>query len=509
MKNIIVVGGGTAGWLTALYAKKSFPNENIVVVESKEIGILGAGEGSTAHIIDFFKYLDIPITELILNTKSTIKTGIKFTNWSNTSEFYYHGFRSNYPETIGSEISLNYNTYDMESFSVLDILSYSQNKDTNINDFISKFSEDKKVPFIEKTDSNGENFLDVVSGFSIHFDARLLAEYLSHIGKSRGISVIDGVVSEINSDENGFIRSISVNDLKIDTDFLFDCTGFARLFIGKHFNSKWISFSESLPMKKAIPFFINIDKENIPPYTEAIAMNYGWMWKIPLQHRYGCGYVYDSDFISDEEAKKEIENFLGFIPEYPRNSPFLFNAGTYEDIWVKNCLSVGLSSSFIEPLEATSIFYSINILKKFFNNKHHIFNFNDQYVKDFNNESFLKTKSIVDFIFLHYMTNKNNNDFWKNFIENNKMPESLNKKLFSINNSILYNNDPNSLFLSESYYKITSSLKILNLENLNNIVNSNNLKRFTKQLDEYNKLNNKTISSLMSHSSFLNKIVGI
>ena len=135
--------------------------------------------------------------------------------------------------------------------------------------------------------------------------------------------------------------------------------------------------------KKAIPFFLEMDKE-IPPYTEAIAMDYGWMWKIPTQDRYGCGYVYDSNYISDDDAIKEIENYLGFEPQYPRKEKgaFSFSAGCFEDIWIKNCLSVGLSAGFLEPLEATSIMQTIFALKRFMSDKQNLYT-NDRIRKIF------------------------------------------------------------------------------------------------------------------------------
>ena len=403
MKNIVVVGGGTAGWITALYSKKIFPNDNITLIESPEIGILGAGEGSTKHLVEILNYLDIGIEELIKETKCTIKTGIKFTNWSKDKDYYYHDFTFEESPFDESYFKPKDNDYDFPILKYERFLNIvEKNTNSSIND---NYSDNKLLPFTFTNDKeNNFNLWYKYSGHSIHFDARLLASFLSKIGISRNIKLIQDTIVDIETNDKNNIISLKLNNNdNIKTDFVFDCSGFARLIVGKYYNSKWKSFSEYLPMKRALPFFIDIDTENIPSYTEAIAMDYGWMWKIPLQHRYGCGYVFDSDYINEDQAQEEIEKFLGFKPVYPKTNgkSFIFDAGCFEEVWINNCLAVGLSSGFIEPLEATSIGQSIMLLKHFFMQKHKIFSddiktkkiFNEYYVRD--------TESIVDFLCLH------------------------------------------------------------------------------------------------------------
>ena len=506
MKNIVIVGGGTAGWLTALYAKKTFPNENISVVQSKDIGILCAGEGTTPNLIALFDYLDIPISELILKAKATIKTGIKFTNWSKNSDFYYHDFGKNF--TLPDEDLIDYTLSDFEVHKRIDLLHILQiNKNTQPA-FSSRYSEKNLVPFIYNVGyENSRNPIFNFNQFaqwSIHFDARLLAKLLEEIALSRGIKNIFGTVKDIDSANNIDIESITLDDdTKIKTDFVFDCTGFHKVFIGKYFKSEWVSFQESLPMKKAIPFFIDIDINNIPAYTESIAMDYGWMWKIPLQHRYGCGYVYDSDFISDEDAKKEIEKFLGFEPDYPKVDPFIFNPGCYKEIWKGNCLAVGLASAFVEPLEATSIFQTVTMLQSFFANKNHIFNRNDHYISNFNNAYLQNTEEIRDFIYLHYMTDKDNNDFWINFTKNNKISKKLEERVFLLNQSILVDFDLLVPFNSTSYYQVSSGINLLNVKNIEDIIYENNLLRFDKQVEKNELVMKELSNNFITHSNFL------
>ena len=504
--NIVVVGGGTAGWLTALYAKKIYKDDNIVLVESEEIGILGAGEGSTPDIIGFMNFLDISLENLIKNCNATIKNGIKFTNWSKERGSYFHPFQSM------SQASNDYNFYLNNNFVENDTnfshycasLNNQQFKDYVL---VEKFSNNFQVPYIENNNIINMNSL---SKISIHLDANLLAKYLKLLGESRGILRIEGIVDEILEDSNGYIHTIKTKEDEIKCDFVFDCSGFKKLIIGKHYKSKWKSYSKYLPAKKALPFFLEIDK-NIPPYTEAIAMDYGWMWKIPLQSRYGCGYVFDSDFISDEEAKKEIESYLGFEPIYPRKNKgaFNFEAGCFEQIWNKNCLAVGLSSGFLEPLEATSIMQLIMVLTKFMSDKQNLTTKNSLVKKRFNDMYLEETQEIVNFLYLHYVTNKTNTSFWKNFTKNNEMPEEIEYVLNVCKDKALFTDFDfykNKSFSAYSYHYVLIGNKIINnavlKKNANIILDNIKKENYQNILKEQDFL----IPKLLTHNDFIDRI---
>ena len=503
--NIVVVGGGTSGWLTAIYAKKIFPEKNIILIESEEYGILGAGEGATPNFVTFLNFLEIPIFDLIKNCKSTIKNGIKFTNWSNDNSSYFHPFSSTNPASNDYNFMLesNYLENDANFSHYCASLKNHQSKDYV---FSEKISNKMLVPFIQ--DENNQ-LLDLAY-ISIHFDAKLLANYLRLIGEKRGIIRKEGIVDKIFNDKDGYIYKIETKTEKIKCDFVFDCSGFKKLIIGNHYKSVWKSHSDTLPAKKAIPFFLEMDKE-IPPYTEAIAMDYGWMWKIPLQHRYGCGYVFDSNFISDEDAVKEIENFLGFEPQYPRKEKgaFNFSPGCFEKIWIKNCLSIGLSSGFVEPLEATSIMQTIFTLQRFMSDKENLYTKNN-FVKQKFNDIYLKdTEDIVDFLYLHYVTNKNNTTFWKNFTKNNKMPKTTSYVLQVCKDKVLFNNFDfvgKNIFSSPNYHYILIGNKIID----NSIMkkNANFILNDTKKQNYEDILNNQNIiiPKLLTHNKLIDII---
>jgi tryptophan halogenase len=490
MKNIVIVGGGSSGWITALYAQKNYPNDNIIVIESNEIGILGVGEGTQVNVVGFMKDLGISIEDLIKNTGSTLKSGTKFTNWSKDNDFYYHPFG-------GEPVDHGINFEEIVTKKYDPIIDVCEN-----NKVMFSFTKNKEMS------NNLLKNLNQHFRYAVHFDAKLLAKYLSTVGVLRGIKKIEGKIISINSKENKDIESLLLeNSQVIKSDFIFDCTGFSRLIIQKHFNSNWISFSERLSMKKAIPFFLEIDKENIPPYTEAIAMNYGWMWKIPLQHRYGCGYVFDSDYITKEQAYLEIEQFLGFKPLYAKPDQGLidFNPGCFEEILKNNVLAIGLSASFVEPLEATSINNFVTTLNSFFSNKSLMFSKEQEDIDNFNKKYVKEYEKIVDFIQLHYFTNKTNTLFWSEFREKNKVSFELNYKLFLMNNLYEIKNNVVQGFTGASYKIIGKGIHLLHKEKIKTFYSSNN----KKYLNLKNKKETKRFNSFLTHSQFLKYLGGL
>ena len=508
--NIVIAGGGFAGWLTALFARKHFPEHNITVIESTEIGILGAGEASTTHLIEVFDFLGISSFEIIKNTDATFKNTVKFSNWSNNKEsFFYHpfGYNKQYlSELDGYVDALNTDTNMFHLYAYYkDIL----NKDYC---FANKVSEKKLVFFKKINDQEPLNSIfnyEQFGNWSLNFNAKMLAEYLKKIGKTRKIKCINNKIKEINLNENGDISNFILEDSsQINCDFVFDCTGFARLLIGKKYLSKWISYKKYLPTNKALPFFLeNNNNEELPPYIEATAMDYGWMWKTPTQNRYGCGYVFDDNYISVDEAKNEIEKKLGFEVFPPKI--FSFDAGAYDEIWIKNCVAIGLSGGFIEPLESTSMMQIIYNLNNFFSHKENILTNNKKIKNHFNNLNKKSSFSIVEYISANYITNKTNTDFWKNFTKNNEIPENI-KNILTINEErLIRKNDFDSMnkvhFFEEDYMCLLFGHQLINKKHikpyeeiLNNFEN-----RHKVLINEQDKI----ILDLVSHKKILEDIM--
>lgn len=400
MKNIVVVGAGFAGWATALFINKLFPWSQITVIGSTEIGILGAGEGTIPSIETFLDLVDIDPVELIKNCKATLKYGIMFNGWDkNGTGSYINPFR------IHSLTEETHKQLDLK-IDFISLFCKIHNKNIDEHTMFGGYLRNNKVFFDPNTlEKIEKSFVDS----AYHFDAVETAEYLKRVAESRNIRYIDDIVTEVKQNESGDIIAIVTQNRKFETDFVFDCTGFKRLLIGQLYKTKFNDVSDKLPVNRALPFFLPPKKET-EPYTTATAMNYGWCWQIPLQHRYGCGYVFDSTLCDDETAKKELQQKFGEV-HIPR--AFSFKAGYFEEFWKNNCIAIGLSNSFVEPLEATSIWTTTSVLILLRNFITTLQN-RDQYIIDIFNQKMRESiQNIVDHLQFHYLNKRENTTFWK------------------------------------------------------------------------------------------------
>lgn len=473
INNIVVVGGGTAGWLTALLAKRYQPNKNVILIESEAIGILGAGEGTVPNFIHILKTLEIDVADVIKECKATIKTGIVFTNWNGRGkdDRYFHAFDG------FNELSIDaIDVYQRIPLSL--IISKYMNEDRCEIDYLNNLSFSNKVPFIPaKNDNNGifPNHRPLAS-FALHFDARLLAKFFKKIALSRGIQHVDGIVSHFDEDATGNIVSINLdNNQKIESDFIFDCSGFARLIIGKHYKTEWKMIDDILPCDSAIPFFIQNTDQKLEPYTEAIALKNGWVWKIPVQGRYGCGYVYDSKHTTEDDAKQEVRDWFGFDVDFP--TKFKFTAGHYEKFWIKNCIGVGLSSGFLEPLEATSIWITTHMIERALGNFEQMEMQNQDFIDDYNLLFNKRFEDTISFLSLHYMTKRTDSDFWIKCKTLNTT-ETLKRLLNLWENKIPSGNDIDLIYTHyhpHSWISVLDGIEYQEKNVINSYVNENNI----------------------------------
>jgi len=374
MKKVVIIGGGTAGWLTALVVNKFWKDTEVTLIESSKIGILGAGEGGTSNFGKMLSLLDINQNEFFEKTKSTVKGGLHLYNWTGNDELSKHLFF-------------------------------------------------------------GDNPNEINKSYAYHFDARLVAKYFKEIAISRGVEWIDGEVGDIKK-ENDKINELQLKDGRaVELDFVFDCSGFAKIIIDGVHKEEWVSYSDYLMMNKAIVFFLPQEKQlqmMNKTYTEMTSMNCGWMFKIPLQHRWGCGYVFNNRYITEEDAKSEIENYLGH--EITLQKVFNFNPGTHKRSWIGNSISIGLSYGFIEPLEATSLMSTIMQLKKLID-----INFDRGSVEKYNKWCYQINEQNLNFIRYHYLCERDDTQFWKDCVSM-PIPPKL-KKILNKNNSINVKND--------------------------------------------------------------------
>ncbi len=436
-KEIVIVGGGTAGWLTALTMEKLMGYDaNISLIESEEIGILGAGEGSTPNFPGLLNWLQIDYTDFLIKTNATYKIGISFENWNSKGEKYFHPFTSFHTKfdwviQNKKEVAVEY-------------IGYLNKNNLKLDEHIlaSVLAENNLSPLTIQKIEDVENSIN----YSFHFDAHLVAKYLRKIAERRKVKRIEGVVKDFKLNENNQINKIILKGNQIiKSDFVFDCSGFKRLIIGNLFKTNWKSYNESLKVNTAIPFFLPQEKE-IKPYTRAIAMKYGWMWQIPLQNRWGCGYIFDKNYTTIDEAKKEVETFIGNDINF--NKHIEFDAGRYEDVWVNNCIAIGLSAGFTEPIEATSIFNAINQLSCV--SKDNILDYlngNREFYKDYNSWIAKLNDDVMDFLQFHYFTDRKDTKFWSDYFDTTFKSLNLKNKLKKWNTDKISEND----FKKESF----------------------------------------------------------
>lgn len=487
MKDIVIVGGGTAGCFSALLFKQRYPHLNVKMIRSTAIGIVGPGEGLTPMINRVLMDLNISEEEFMRETGGTLKTGIKFTNWSKTKPYYFHAFDDlieDSPNIFGGVQNFN-KYYDI-----------ALSKDVNIDsiNFAAQYSYMNKVT------------LDNKKSYAFHIDSRKAVAFLEKCAVERGIEIIDGIVEKINNDSRGYIESIDLdNGQSVRCDFVVDASGFRKLILGKHFGVEWISTKKHLPSASAIACIKKINpNEPIPPYTESIALDYGWAWKIPLQHRYGCGYVYSDKYITAEEAEEELKSVLGDDVEVVGR--FTFEPGYLKHTVFNNAMAVGLAATFIEPLEATAIDSVVNTLYGFLD--YHFKDFLEdkpENTKEFNDFCERANEALTSFIYLHYVTKKTNTEFWSDFTKNFPYPESEVYGLARVMDNLKNKKYDDPCFRPPSW-KLSSWITIY----AGNELNEDNHQEFDKELFmEYTRIQQKIFSmaqGCVPHKEYLKNI---
>ena len=385
-----IVGSGTAGLLSALILRKAFPMSPITVVSSSAIGIIGVGEGSTEHWADFMRLCDIDLEEMIVATEATHKYGISFEGWTTHTPRYFHSVGE-----IDNVFAWGlHGTYA----SFIEKSQLFTNQTTSIGLVRNKIR------------TNGLHR----STNQFHFDTFKLNEYFTSLAFKRSIKFVDASVSAVmQHPDNGNISSIQTDTGEvINADFWIDASGFSRVLMNNLGNTKWTSFSDYLLCDSAIAFPTESDPSGqIRPYTRAIAASSGWMWEIPTQSRRGNGYVYSSSHISKEDALLEASKISGY--EIGAHRSFSFNPGYLDDVWVKNCAAVGLASSFVEPLEATSIGSTIQQIRLLIPYLASYREDSSKMQKHYNKSFREVMQNILTMIRLHYYSDRDDSEFWK------------------------------------------------------------------------------------------------
>jgi glycine/D-amino acid oxidase-like deaminating enzyme len=406
-ERFVIVGGGTAGWLAALMLQDAFRrkkrNFTITVVESSKIPTIGVGEGTTAVFRQMLKHFGLDEFAFLRETEATIKFGIRHRDWRKLGHVY---------DGPIDDPHLVLEPQGGKPQSYLDVFSVAAGRPVKDTHCFAYLLDQHKAPYGLKDDGG----FVAASPFhhAFHFDQALAGQWLRK--NTRDVETIDAQVAGARRNaETGDIEALVTDGGDITGDFFIDCTGFRKTLITRELGGTWLSYRDVLPVNRAMPFWVDLkDGEDIPPYTLAWAQQAGWMWSIPTQTRFGMGYVYSDAFLTPDKAQVEIETALGHAIE-PRND-LRFDIGRQRDAWINNCLSLGLASSFLEPLEATSIHGTI-VQMMVFTTFHLARTAEDRFA--YNGFAARQVDDFRDFINLHYVTERRDTPFWRHVAENN------------------------------------------------------------------------------------------
>ncbi len=415
--HFVVVGGGTAGWISAFIIQDSIRRQKldarVSVVESSKVPTVGVGEATTAAFHVFLRHFGIDIFDFFRKTEASYKLGIRHQDWRRKGYTYY-GPIDDPHQVIAPPPGA--------PADYLNVYAVSVGEKVQDMHLFGPLLERKKAPWALKPDGS----LIALGPFlpAYHFDQSLVGKYLK--AQAKGVEIVDNVLVGAERDgSTGNVTALVFEDgQKLEGNFFIDATGFRKRLIVKELNAPWVSYAHELPVNRALPFWLEHEPgAELPNYTLAWAQSSGWMWQIPTQSRFGCGYVYSDEFTTPDEAHAEVERVLGRRIEV--RDDIRFQIGRLENVWINNVVAVGLSSSFLEPLESTSIHGTIVQMMMFAG----------QYLRrpeemtpthrqDYNRRVARQVDDFRTFVNTHYVTERDDTPFWREVRANRIHPET-------------------------------------------------------------------------------------
>jgi tryptophan halogenase len=437
VRKVVIVGGGTAGWMTAAMLSRLLGNQpEIELVESDDIGIIGVGEATIPPIQNVNRALDLDEREFLRETGASIKLAIRFENWRVPGEGYFHTFGA----PGRSQAFCHFHHFWVRAVQSGDT---SMIWDYDLNYLCATAGKFAKL---QVQDPIWE------MQYAYHFDAGLYGQYLRRYSEKNGVRRTEGMIEEVKLDpESGYVTSLVLKDgSEVSGDFFVDCSGGRGLLIRQALETGFDDYGRWLPCDRAMAVPSERFEKTLP-YTRSIAHTGGWQWRIPLQHRNGNGLVYSSRHYSDDEAADVLMSNLESEPiAEPKIIPF--RTGRTEKQWNRNVVAVGLSSGFLEPLESTSIHLiqtAITRLVTFFPHN----GVAEELADEYNRQSRAEFEYIRDFIILHYHLNERDDGFWRDTREMD-IPDRLRTKVELFRATGTLTNDRTDIFLDSSWLQV-------------------------------------------------------
>ena len=493
VRKVTIVGGGTAGWMTAAVLSQWLSKVEIRLIESEQIGTIGVGEATIPHIRNFLALAGVDELKMMSESKATFKLGIQFVDWGAPGETYTHGFGK-----IGRDMLWlhPHQLWLAAKARTPDRVKHFDNYSMNcVACHLNRFAyPDKRNPSLPLADME----------FAYHFDASLLARFLRSESEARGVTRVEGkVVDVIRNPESGFVESVRLESgEEVGGDLFIDCSGMRALLIGDSLGIGYEDWNQWLPCDRAqaVPC---ASVEPLTPYTRSTARKAGWQWRIPLQHRIGNGYVYSSKFLSDEEAAETLlDNLDGEALAVPR--PVSFRPGRRLKSWDKNVIAIGLSSGFLEPLESTSIHLiqtGVHRLLAMFPSV----GFNRADIEEYNRQARFEYEDVRDFIIAHYkVTRRSGDPFW-DYVREMDVPDSLIERFELFRSSgRFFKHGAAELFAEESWVQVLLGQGFqMKADPVTEFVSDDELALFLGDLEE---VIAETAKQLPDHGAFVSRL---
>ena len=443
--NIVIAGGGTAGWVAAATFARFLGNTaSVTLVESEEIGTVGVGEATIPQIHNLVVGLGLDQADFVRRTNATFKLGIEFADWMGEGHSYIHSFGY-----TGRGVGLI-------PFRQLWLRGRSLGVAGEFGDYCFNIAAARRGRMAKNTATNTIPEL----AYAYHFDASLFARMLREYAEERGVRRVEGLIVDVDREgEKGDITALMLNgERRIEGSLFFDCTGFRSLLLGKALGVPYVDWSRWLPCNSALAVPCE-SSEEFRPYTQALSRRAGWQWRIPLQQRTGNGHVYCREFMSDDEAASILlANLDGERRAEPRQ--LRFTSGRRETFWSHNCVALGLAAGFMEPLESTSIHLVQSAVTRLLSLLPNDLSLTPSARDYFNRLSIIEWARVRDFITLHYYANEREGEFWE-MCRNMELPDTLAEKIALFRDAGLVVREDEELFLDESWGQVMIGQGIL------------------------------------------------